>query len=487
VVAALLAAAGCGHGADTSAGQRDPHAKVACVGCHRGRPTPSGRSGVPDVACTPSGCHPNGGPDTARIAMVTFLHSAHPMSTERSVPCAACHTHRSGSTILQADSSTCALCHFRQVSGIRDAGCATCHPSPRHTMMSSQGVPLPHEMLKDAHVPCTRCHYRVVQGDTTVVGGRGATCHAERPPSRLPSADSAHALHPELSCRSCHSPVVHRVVAMSGAIALDCLDCHDRRHRPALPVDTSRTAKCDDCHAGVHAEQQRLIIGVMPGEELGPSLMFMGGVTCRSCHVTPEAPRPRAGASLLPSGDVCVGCHGGAWAGVLARWNRGYQRRRAWIDGYLQTADSSLQAGRAPASALAKLAQARGLMAFVRRAGPSHNLAAADRIMREALVLGSDAYRISGRAVPPPPVLGPAVKPGSCVSCHYGIEEAPAGRDSATGRTITHAAHMFRAFLPCDACHAAGAPPPGIPDSLWIDTLRAGAMAGGGAPPDRRP
>jgi hypothetical protein len=59
------------------------------------------------------------------------------------------------------------------------------------------------------------------------------------------------------------------------------------------------------------------------------------------------------------------------------------------------------------------------------------------------------------------------------MSCHYGIEEVAADRDSSSGRPLRHADHLFRAFLSCDACHAVGAAPPGIPDSLWIDTLRA--------------
>ncbi len=390
--AALLLAAACGG----SGGAADPHAKVACVGCHRGAPTRAGRSGVPDVACSSRGCHPDGGPDTVRIAMVTFRHSAHPMSTERAVPCAACHVHRSGSTVLHADSTTCALCHFAEVAGNKDAGCATCHPNPRHTTATSQGVPLAHGMLSQAGVPCARCHYRLVEGDTTVAVARCAACHADKPPAQLPPADSAHRTHPDLSCRACHEAVTHRVVAMSGSIAIQCLDCHDRRHRPPLPVDTSRTARCADCHAGVHAEQQRLMLGVMPGEELGPSLMFMGGVTCRSCHVTPEGPRPRPGASLKPGPGICVGCHGSAWGTVLGRWTRGYQRRDAWIAAYLRAAGESLGAraaasAPAPQGAQAKLAEARALLAFVRRAGPTHNLSAADRIMRQALALAAEA------------------------------------------------------------------------------------------------
>ncbi len=476
VALTLLALAACGGAKGGAARASHPHDRVACVGCHRGGPTPSGRAGVPDEACAASGCHPNGGPDTARIAMVVFRHSAHPMSEKRSVPCAACHTHDPGSTDLKADSSTCALCHFAEVSGSRDSGCVTCHRDPRHVQMTSQGVPLPHAMLQLARVPCTRCHYRVVEGDTTVALARCASCHKAKPPARLPPADSVHAHHPELSCRTCHAPIEHRVVAMSGSITLQCLDCHSARHRRPIPADTSKTARCADCHAGVHAEQQRLMLGLMPGEELRPSLMFMGGVTCRSCHVTPDAPRPGPGVSLMPGAAACVGCHGGAWRGVLARWDRGYERRRGWIDAYLGTEEASLGRGAhaAPAGALARLAEARGLMAFLQRAKPAHNLTVADRIMRQALALGAEAYRLDGRDPPPPPELGPAVTSGSCVSCHYGIEEAPTGRDSATGRVTTHADHLFKAYLPCDACHAVGAAPPGIPDSLWIDTSRSG-------------
>jgi hypothetical protein len=175
----LLALAACG---GRGRGAAHPHQRVACVGCHRGGPTPFGRAGVPDDACSSRGCHPDGGPDTARIAMVRFRHSAHPMSEKRSVPCAACHTHAPGSTDLVADSTTCALCHFTEIASTRDSGCATCHPHPRHVQTTSQGVPLPHAMLQQARIPCTRCHYRVVEGDTTSRAAPPAT-RPIRPPS----------------------------------------------------------------------------------------------------------------------------------------------------------------------------------------------------------------------------------------------------------------------------------------------------------------
>jgi hypothetical protein len=200
--------------------------------------------------------------------------------------------------------------------------------------------------------------------------------------------------------------------------------------------------------------------------------MFMGGVTCRSCHVTPGQAGPRAGQPLRANEAACTGCHGAQWAGILGRWRRGYERRDVWVGAYVRAALSAAgDSGRAPA-ALAQLRQAQGLLAFLRAAGPLHNLPASDRIMRHALDLAARSYRTAGLAVPTPPELGPPVQTGSCLSCHYGIEEVGAERDSATGRPMSHADHLFKAFLPCDACHAVGAPPPGLPDSLWIDTAR---------------
>jgi hypothetical protein len=92
--------------------------------------------------------------------------------------------------------------------------------------------------------------------------------------------------------------------------------------------------------------------------------------------------------------------------------------------------------------------------------------------MREALLLTAQAYAAARRAAPVPPELGPPVETGTCISCHYGIEEVAADRDTVTGRAFTHGDHMLRGAMTCDACHAAGAAPPGLPDTLWIDTTR---------------
>lgn len=470
LLAAVVVAGACGRRPATE----DPHAKVACVGCHRGLAADSGRAPVPDAGCTTAGCHRDGGADTARLRAVAFRHRGHGSAAGPAVPCATCHTHRPGSAAMVTDTTACALCHVKdlaEASG-RQPDCRSCHAHPQHTPNTNQGVAVPHVQIDDARVPCTRCHYQVVEGRAAAVDGcRG--CHRDSTVLAVRSADTLHARHRGYACAACHAPVRHRVVAMSTSVDLNCLDCHQRGHRRRNhPADIVPTARCEGCHVDVHAQEQRLILGLLPGEPIRPSPMFMGGVTCRSCHVTPGQAGPRAGHPLRANEAACTGCHGQQWAGILARWRRGFERRDAWVAAYVTAAlRTSGDSGRAPL-ARAQVRQAQSLLAFLRAAGPLHNLPASDRIMRHALDLAARSYRTAGLPVPTPPELGPPVQSGSCLSCHYGIEEVRAGRDSTSGRTMSHADHLFKAFLPCDACHAVGAPPPGLPDSLWIDTLR---------------
>ena len=481
LVAAASALAACG-------GKRpagDAHAGVACVGCHRGVAADSGRGPVPDAACTASGCHPRGGHDSVTVRTVTIRHRAHGAAGQP-VPCAACHTHPAGAVRIGTDTTACAVCHVKDLaeSGGRQPACRACHGHPQLTAHTNQAVAIEHAQIDEAKVPCTRCHYQIVEGDAAKAGGCRA-CHADTTQLVPQAPDALHAGHRGYTCRTCHSPVRHRVVAMSSAVDLNCLDCHRRGHkRPNHPADLVPSARCEGCHIDVHAPEQRLVLGLLPGEPIRPSPMFLGGVTCRSCHVTPGQAAPRAGKPLRANEAACVGCHGVQWRGVLPRWQRGYARRAEWVAGYLAAAARAVgDSARAP-GARAELQQARSLMAFLRAAGPLHNLPASDRLMRHALDLASRAYRTAGVAAPPQPELGPPVQAGSCMSCHYGIEEVGTVRDSASGRGLSHADHLFKAFLSCDACHAVGAAPPGLPDSLWIDTAR---MDRGGPARRRRP
>ena len=453
------------------------------MGCHRGMAADSGRAPVPDAGCSTRACHRDLGEDSVRLGPVRLAHRSHPDGRGGTVSCAACHTHRPGSVALVVDTASCMLCHERDLAesgGGRQPRCRSCHAGERGSPTTSQGVPIPHAELDSARAPCTRCHYQLVAGNPSAVGGC-ARCHSDTAVAAARDPDSAHARHAGLNCRSCHEPVVHRVAAMSTSVVLACGDCHAASHRRPIPADTSRLARCSDCHAAVHAEEQRLILGLVPGEPIRPSPMFVGGVTCRSCHVTPGRPGPRPGRPLVSNGAACTGCHGAAWRGTLGRWQRAYQRRDQWVSAYVEQAARAAAGSPRAGPAGSGARQGRALLAFLRAAGPLHNLPASDRIMRRALQLGSQSFAAAGVAASPFPELGPPVVEGSCVSCHYGVEEVGAGRDSVSGRRLSHETHVLRANLSCDACHAVGAPPPGLPDSLWIDTTRLGR----GGPPRR--
>ncbi len=474
----LLAAglAGCGGRSRVAA---SAHARVACVGCHSAGAGGLERGGVPDAACASERCHPGGGPDSASVRMVRFAHARHPAAGGRTVPCAACHDHEGGDArrpALPAGASACALCHYADIATTRDTGCAACHQNPRHTRETSEGVALPHPMLLSAGVPCTRCHYQLIEGDTAVAGVRCPACHgpaggADAVDTTV-TADAAHAAHRDVACAACHQRITHRVVAMSTSIVLQCLDCHAAKHRRPIPADTARVRDCNVCHHGAHAEEQRLMLGLTQADSVRPSAMFLAGVTCRSCHAASGRPPVRPGQALLASSASCTGCHGGEWSGILDRWRRGYARRRGWVRDYLDAASAALGDSAAPPAARARLREASGLLSYLDRAGPMHNLPVVDRTMRRALALAEGAYEAAGRQPPALPELGPVVSSGGCTSCHYGIEEASAGRDSSSGRPVTHADHVLRAGLACDNCHAAGRAPPGISDTMWIDTTR---------------
>ncbi len=475
----VIAATACTHGGRSSS----PHEQVACVGCHRAGAGAAARSAVPNEACASRRCHPDGGPDSVTLSVVTFKHANHPDGVGGSVACAACHTHGPDSLSLHAGTTACALCHFRQIAAGSDSACATCHAHPRHVRRTSQGLQLPHASLDSAHVPCTRCHYRLVEQNTVVDPARCRACHPHQAGPRLPgdtlnhaavdtvqSAAASHASHRELACIACHEKVVHRVVAMSSSIELRCTSCHALRHSPPIPADSAPDSTCAGCHADVHQDEQRLVLGLLPGDSARPSAMFMGGVTCQSCHIASNQQPPAPGKSLRGTAASCTGCHGGAWGTILGRWQRGYARRDGWVRDYLAAARRATGEG-AGAPVRAKLREAQDLLDFTRRAGPLHNLPVADRLMRHAVSLTSDAYRLAGLPVPPLPRLGPPVENGTCISCHYGIEEARIRATSDTAHVTTHGDHLFGGGLTCDACHAVGAAPPGVGGGRWIDSI----------------
>lgn len=424
----LVLAAACGGGPqdaleptstdETSAAQAraaDPHADVSCAGCHRGTAL-SGRLGaVPREACATSGCHTDDGPAQVTVANATFHHRDHGRTTDIQPTCAGCHTHESGEEPLVASVDACALCHISAVSGTDELACRTCHVSPDHTALTSQAVPVAHSMLPSLEAGCVRCHYDVAEATTVVQPERCASCHAnaQQVIARGTGVDM-HPSHGGVSCTSCHEAGMHQVRAMSSAVALVCVDCHTTAHDVAA-ADFPSSMTCTSCHANEHFAQQQLLLGMLPTGDGAPSVKFIAGVTCRSCHIPEGA--PETGEPIRGTAQACASCHPNEYERVLDWWLAGARQRAARARSYLDTAMRELTTSDDSVQTL--LARSNRMLSLVEEAGAQHNLELSDRIVHDVVQNAASAYRLARHRAPPRPELGTSAHVGTCTYCHY--------------------------------------------------------------------
>lgn len=397
----------------------DAHARMTCSACHAGGRADYGRASVPRSSCTASGCHDDAGPAQVSIATVTFEHRSHGVEGDIVPSCAGCHTHDEGGAPLRASVDACALCHVDRLTGTESRDCQTCHQQPRHVTLTAEGVPVPHSTLPWTAVGCVRCHYDVADPPTAVETARCADCHQDV--AAVTARGIGRDLHPShdgLTCTACHDEGAHRVRAMSSAVSLVCADCHAEAHELTLSPRTD-AGTCLACHGGIHAPQQELLLGVLPGERAMPSTKFLAGLTCRSCHSAPGAPVGET--PLRGQAQACASCHREEYGRVLDWWLEGAERRQGEARAYLDRAKRDLAGARADTVVLL-LASADAGLGLVEAAGGQHNLELADRMFRESVDRARRAYRLAGRAAPPPPDLGRAPHYGLCSGCHYATE-----------------------------------------------------------------
>jgi hypothetical protein len=395
----------------------DPHATITCQGCHNGPTGERGRAAVPVASCTAAGCHADAGPETVRLATAEFHHRGHGDKGDIATSCAGCHTHDRGGEPLRAAVDACALCHVGQLTGQEPAECRTCHQAPNHSGLTNQGLPVAHSSLPWIETGCVRCHYDVAEPRTQVASSRCLACHTDV--ERLTAAAIGEDLHPRhrgLTCTSCHEAGAHRVVAMSAAVSLVCSDCHTQAHAQVIAT-LPGPETCASCHQAVHSAQQRLVLGLEVETRAAPSLKFLAGMTCRSCHVPPAASGRVVPSAIRGQAESCVGCHPAGYDRVLGWWIDGIDRRQQAVARYLSAARRDL--GNAPDTARALVERADALNRLVAEAGGQHNLELSDRIFREGVAQAAEAYRLAGRRAPAPPDLGPRPHAGLCSYCHY--------------------------------------------------------------------
>lgn len=438
LVALTAFAAACVESAPPPAGA-DPHAGLACAECHQGATADRALATVPSETCASSGCHDRGVPTVTWLASVRFEHARHASGDGVAAGCAGCHTHDDGRAPLGSGAETCGLCHADQLSGARGADCRVCHEEPSHSGLTSQGVAVPHEGLPWIEGGCLRCHYEVAEPVHQVDLARCEACHDDV--TRVTTqgiGEDLHPLHEASGCRSCHSEDEHRIEAMSSAVDLACSDCHESEHAVELRSAGVGAETCNQCHAGIHADAQRMLLGIVPmNGAAAPSDHFMDGLTCRSCHVA----RASAGTPLEGSAEACVGCHRREYATVARWWREGIAQRVGVVERYLTASGAATPDGDpgAPASEAGQAAaRARALLGLVDTGGGMHNLALAHRMLEGALESAAEARRLSGRPVPSVPSLGRPPRQGICTYCHYRLDELglTEGMDDAFHREV---------------------------------------------------
>lgn len=423
----LLAAAACEVAVSQTVGTgtgeaQDAHADQPCVSCHRGDQAELGEAAVPGAACAASGCHSDGGPVEIVLSTVDFHHRDHGGdSIQVAMSCAGCHSHRAGDEPIIAGTDACTLCHSEKLRGEQASDCRFCHTRPTFEGVTSQGLAIPHETLPWIQGECVRCHYDVAEPPRRVSSTTCSACHADR--SRITAAGIGEDLHPDhagVGCTGCHAAGEHHIVAMSSAVDLECSQCHLQVHGVDVDRSFPQPATCNACHRGVHRAQQRLVLGVFPDIDATPSEKFLDGLTCRSCHATPE--QVPGGRTAEATSASCTGCHRPEFATVLRWWREGTNQRRTLTERYVGTAERAL-AGTTSDSARTLLATARELLDDVERGGGEHNLPLTHRVLSASLDRTATAYEVVGRTAPAVPDLGRQPRMGVCSYCHYRTEE----------------------------------------------------------------
>lgn len=432
---ALLGCAACAIPDDRPLGQDSVHATLACQACHQGGLVDRELATVPSETCSASNCHATDNPAIVSMGTVEFSHRGHASTGDLAIGCAGCHTHTRGEDPLVTEDRSCILCHRAELSGGSGQACRLCHVGDPEGL-TSQGVPVPHSNLPWIDGGCVRCHYDVAGPEGTVSMTRCAGCHVDAGAVvRQALGSDLHPSHTEMTCSSCHEDGEHQILAMSSTVFLRCADCHPLPHDLALEAEPLAVAVCNDCHGAEHSAEQRLILGLLPGNGTAmPSEKFMAGLTCRSCH-RENARQPEG---VRNAANACVGCHREEYALVLDWWRDGLVERTARTEAYLGTASAQLAAGTPSDSTAGLLGDAYELLDLLRDAGGVHNLPLAHRMLEGVIRKSEAAYRAAGRIPPMAPKLGTAPSMGLCNYCHYDEVEVffTAGMDSILHRDV---------------------------------------------------
>jgi nitrate/TMAO reductase-like tetraheme cytochrome c subunit len=273
--------------------------------------------------------------------------------------------------------------NVRVHSKVKDEACLSCHRGGELSKpVKFKGkIPFSHDVhygdtLRNIKIPCTGCHYELVQGSHLAVTDDPCfICHfVGRPPGRPvndcytchgPPKEEIYVngilfkhseyLQTGVSCLTCHIHVtrgkgdipreacykchierfeaygeikrVHSVHVTREKYK--CVECHNPLEHSQIEMAKALSPDCRTCHKESHSVQEKLYMGLGgKGVSPKPDPMFTANVFCLGCHSSKEY---RFATEVLPlaraTGQSCVDCHGKGYDKLLTMWQKTVGRR----------------------------------------------------------------------------------------------------------------------------------------------------------------
>jgi len=379
---------------------------------------------IDDKNCLQQGCH------ETRVLEglieytegVAFDHGPHLNETRRGrkLRCTSCHSQIVQGEHISVTSSTCFLCHFKNVDDLgreKLSECSTCHHMEQLKAESGKDVH-DHTYVLDKKIDCNLCHSNMWSGSGLVSRERCGACHSQvEHIDRIDDLEFIHEWHIEkrkVDCSRCHDAIEHAQNPIQEDLGNGCNSCHDYPH--------------DVKALFYNGEGSRIV------EEKMPDVMATAGVVCVSCHKSSESYHAEAEISE----DACQPCHIQSYFRLVNDWRGGFNSRIEDLDNHLKSKISHPQ-----------LEAVRHDLTFLKKAGPWHNpkyaeaiLDKADDILHSAKIISSPSERIPAGS-------------RQCTMCHSAIESSDIKIEFSD---FSHKDHILERQIDCTQCHHGGDP-----------------------------
>ena len=353
---------------------------------------------------------------------VVFDHTPHLTEQRRGrrLRCTSCHSQIVQGEHISVTTSTCFLCHFKNVFKVgreEMSECRSCHTQPT-AASDGELAAYDHTDVLEQRLSCQSCHPMMWQGSGSVSREKCGNCHSSA--DHLDKFDDLEFIHEwhiekrKVECQRCHDAIEHRRPMLDKEIRGNCSGCHQEMHTPMTQV-----------YQGIGS---RLINNPMPYS------MTNSGVVCTSCHK--DSPTGHGGGSAVSIS--CEPCHDESYRRLARDWHLGFNKRIKKLEVKMRSA------GVHP-----KIEDARHDLALIKQGGAWHNPHFADTLLSHVSSILSQAgvYTEVTAKIP--------AGSKQCLSCHATISELVVTKKASV---FNHRSHLSDRGITCTECHVGSAP-----------------------------